>query len=117
MKLAKGRYLPVSLPRRMVGDMLYYGQQLPLITAERSMQLADGRAARAAANPRPSWLSLFIKAAATVASRRPEFRRVYVTWPWHRLFEYDESVVSITIAREWRGETGLFLARLQSPEK
>src|SRR5262249_13149180 len=40
-----------------------------------------------------------------------------VTWPWHRLFEYEENVVSITIAREWRGETALFLARIPSPEK
>jgi hypothetical protein len=117
MKLAKGCYLPLSLPRRMVSDMLFAGQQLTLIPGERTMPLAEVVAARQTAWPKPSWLSLFIKAYATVAARRPELRRVYLTWPWPRLFEYDETVVAITVEREWRGERGLFLARILSPEK
>ena len=104
MKLAKGRYLPLSLPRRMVSDMLFAGQQLTLIPGERTMQLAEVVSARQAAWPKPSWLSLFIKAYANVAARRPELRRVFLTWPWPRLFEYDETVVAISVEREWQGE-------------
>ena len=104
MKLAKGRYLPLSLPRRMVSDMLFAGQQLTLIPGERTMQLAEVVTARQAAWPKPSWLSLFIKAYANVAVRRPELRRVFLTWPWPRLFEYDETVVAISVEREWQGE-------------
>jgi hypothetical protein len=116
MKLVKGHYLPVSLPRRMVSDMLFAGQQLTLVPVERTMQLAEVVAARQTAWPKPSWLSLFIKAYANVAARRPELRRVFLTWPWPRLFEYDETAIAITVEREWQGERGLFLARIPSPE-
>lgn len=117
MKLPAGHRIPLSLPRRIVGDMLAAGRQLPLVPGERLMQLAEVVAARATAWPKPSWLALYIKAFATVAARRPELRRAYVAWPWPHLYEYDETVVSVTMEREWRGERGLFLARIASPEK
>src|ERR1700752_954243 len=104
MKSVRGRYLPLSLPRRMVSDMLLAGQQLALIPGECRMQLADVVGARAAAWPKPSWLALFIKAFAKLAASRPEFRRVYLTWPWHRLYEYAGTIFSITMEREWRGQ-------------
>src|SRR5262249_1888791 len=84
---------------------------------ERTMQLADLVAARKLATPRPSWIAMFTKALATVATRHPELRRVFVTRPWHRLYQYDQNVVSVVVERDVNGEPGLFLARIHSPEK
>lgn len=117
MKTAAGNYIPLSPQRKMIGDMLYAGSQLMLIPGERTMQLAEVVAARNGARPRPSWLALFIKAYAAVAARRPELRRVLVNYPWQRLYEYKENIVSVVMEREWQGEPGLFLARIPSPEK
>jgi hypothetical protein len=117
MKKVTGRFLPLSIPRRIIGDMLYAAQQLTLLPGEGRMHLAEVVAARAAAKPRPSWLAMFIKAFATVAARHPEYRRVFVSRPWYRLYQYDQNVVSVVVEREWQGEPALFLARLHSPEK
>lgn len=112
-----GHFLPLSIPRRMVGDILYMGRQLTLTTTQRRMRLGAVVAARAACCPRPSWCALFTRALATVVSRRPELRRVYVPYPWPRLFEHDQVTASIVVERDYRGEPALFLARLRSPEQ
>jgi hypothetical protein len=112
-----GRFLPLSLPRRMIGDTLFMGRQLTLTTIQRRMRLGEVVAARAALQPRPSWCALFTKAMANVLSRRSELRRVYVSYPWPRLFEYDHITASIVVERDYRGEPALFLARLRSPER
>lgn len=117
MKSVTGRSVSLSAPRRMIGDMLHISRQMPLIPGERTMQLAKLVEARKAATPRPSWCAMFTKAMAVVAARHPEARRVFLTRPWHRMYEYNENIVSVVVERECHGETGLFLARLHSPEK
>jgi hypothetical protein len=117
MKSVTGRSVSLSAPRRMIGDLLHVSRQIPLVAGERTMQLKDLVAARKAATPRPSWVAMFTKGLATVAARHPEIRRVFLTRPWHRLYEYNENIVSVVIERECHGEPGLFLGRIHSPEK
>ena len=118
MKKVAGRFVSLSLPRRMVCDTLYASRQVPQVMGERRMRLGPLLADRkATAAPRPSLLAMFIKAFAIVAARRPELRRVFVARPWHRLYEYDRNLVSITIERDYQGESALFLVRLESPEQ
>jgi len=117
MKSVSGRSIPLSAPRRMVSDLLHISRQIPLIPGERTMKLAKLVEARKAATPRPSWCAMFVKAMATVAAKHPETRRVFLTRPWHRMYEYNESIVSVVVERDCHGEPGLFLARLHSPEK
>ncbi len=117
MKSVSGRSIPLSAPRRMVSDLLHISRQIPLIPGERTMQLAKVVVARKAATPRPSWCAMFVKAMATVAAKHPEARRVFLTRPWHRMYEYNENIVSVVVERDCGGEPGLFLARLHSPEK
>lgn len=116
MAKINGRTIPLSIPRRMVCDTLYAGQQLALVVIERRMRLGPLVAARNAAYPKPSWCAIFTKALAAVAARRPELRRAYAAWPWPRLFEYDRNTVSVVVERDIAGEAALFLARLRSPE-
>lgn len=118
MKKVAGRFVSLSLPRRMVCDSLYASSKVPQVVGQRRMHLGPLIAERkAAAAPRPSLLAMFVKAFAIVAARRPELRRVFVARPWHRLYEYDRNLVSIAIERDYHGESALFLARLESPEQ
>jgi hypothetical protein len=117
MSSVTGHVVPLSLPRRLVDDFVHAGRQLPAVPIQRRMELGELLAARAAATPKPSWCSVFTKAFAAISARRPELRRIYLRRPWARLFQYDETLISVVVEREWRGEPGLFLACLRSPEK
>src|SRR5688500_17639092 len=55
MSKEKGRYLPVSPFRRLVADLMSFSQQVPTVTVERYMDLAELAAARQALFPRPTW--------------------------------------------------------------
>jgi hypothetical protein len=112
-----GCYVPVSLSRRIVTDILYAAGQLTHATIEKHMSLAPVVAARAAAASRPSWCAIFTKALAATFAEHPALRRAYLTRPWHRMYEYDENIAGIVIERAWRDESAIFLARVPSPEK
>jgi hypothetical protein len=112
-----GRYLPLSLPRRFIGDLLHFAKKVPTVPVERRMQLAEVVAARNAAQPRPSWCALFVKAYAFVCARRPELRRAYVTFPWPRLYEHPISVASVAIERRLGDEDAVFFTHVRGPEQ
>ncbi len=112
-----GRNLPLSLPRRTVGDLLHFAQKVPLITMQRRMHLGDLAAARAALAQRPSWVAIFLKAYATVAAATPVLRRCYVPFPWPRLYEHPVNIASIAVEREYEGEPVPFFAHVGCPER
>ncbi len=107
----------LSLPRRFVCDLLHASRHTPIVTFERRMDLAGIVAARKAVAHPPAWVLLFTKAFAAVAARRPELRRAYLPTPWPHLWEADESIASIAVEREYRGEPGVFFGFFKSPEK
>lgn len=116
MARAYGRFLPLSLPRRMMGDWLAISRSVPLAHGERRIDIGPLRAAVAAARPRPNWLPIFFKAYALVAANRPALRRLYVPRPWARLYEHPENVGSIAISRTLDGEDALFYLPIPAPE-
>jgi len=114
---AVGRYLPFSLHRRMVADMLYFGKRVPSVPVQRVMHLASLRDARAAmSSPRISWTVLFTKAFALLAQEMPVFRQLYVSFPWPRIYEHPCSSPAVSIESEYRGETVVFGFILRNPE-
>jgi hypothetical protein len=119
VKMAKvrGRFIPLSLWRRMIGDWLKVSQRIPLAHGERQIDIEPLRLAVAAARPRPNWLPIFFKAYAIVAANRPILRRLYVRRPWARLYEHPENVGSVAIARRIDGEDALFYLPIVAPEK
>jgi hypothetical protein len=117
MAKVSGSFVRLSLPRRMVGDFLSATRNVPLVTGQRTLRLAEVVAARAAARPRPSWAALLAKAVALTCAAQPELRRTFVAWPWARLFQYDTPLVSLVIEREYEGELGLFLGRLKAADR
>lgn len=117
MPKPRGRTLSLSLPRRFVCDLVHFAQQVPTVPVQRRMNLAPLVAARQAASPRPSWCTLFTKAYARVAARRAELRRMYLSFPYPRLYEHPCSVASIAFERQFAGEEGVFFAPLRSPDE
>jgi hypothetical protein len=80
------------------------------------MNLARVAAARAAANPRPSWCAVFTKAYGLVVAARPELRRDYLSFPWPHLYEHREGVSTVSVERPYGEETAVFFVPMQSPD-
>jgi hypothetical protein len=97
-----GRFVPLSLGRRLVVDLTTL--HVPSVPVQRVMDVSALVAARNAANPKPSWPSMFAKAYALVAEEDPVLRRAYIKLPSPRLFEYPTSTVSLVVEREYEGE-------------
>jgi pyruvate/2-oxoglutarate dehydrogenase complex dihydrolipoamide acyltransferase (E2) component len=112
-----GRSIRLSLPRRLVNDLIHFGHKIPTIPVQKAMNVAALDAIRRDLDPRPSWVAIFAKAFAQVSRETPEFRRAYLSFPWARLYEHDENIASIAVEREYQGENGVFFAHVHSPEK
>lgn len=112
----RGRTLPLSLPRRLVSDLVHFAQKMPTVPVQRTIQVDAIREARAAWAERPSWCALFTKAYAFAAAAFPELRRAYLPFPWARLYEHPINIASVAIERVYRGEPAVFFAHIRSPE-
>jgi hypothetical protein len=117
MTTPRGRTLALSLPRRLVGDLLHFARKVPSIPVQRRINVAALRDARARSPDCPSWCAIFLKGYSLVASRLPELRRAYLGWPWPRLYQHPANVASVAVARDYRGEPAVFFAHFQSPEQ
>jgi hypothetical protein len=109
--------IPLSVPRRMVIDLLYFARAIPTVPVQKRMALGPLMAARAACKERPRWTAMFTKGYALMAREFPEFRRAYVKLPWHHLYEYPQSNATIIVEREYRGEPGLFSISIKEPAR
>jgi hypothetical protein len=112
-----GRNLPLSLPRRFIGDLLHFAQQVPTVPVQRRMKLAPLVIARKGLRPRPSWCAVFTKAYGQVAANRPELRRAYISFPRPHLYEHPFNIASLAVERIYHGEEAVFFAHMRSPEE
>jgi hypothetical protein len=113
--LMRGRAIRLSIPRRMVIDLLYFARAVPTVPVQKHMSVGELVAARAACHDRPRWTAIFVKAFALVAEEVPELRRVYVKIPWPHLYEYPTSKASIMIERDYHGEPALCPISVKDP--
>jgi hypothetical protein len=90
---------------------------VPRVTVQRQMNLGALLEARKMQTARPSWTVLFLKGYALLAQEVPEFRRAYVKLPRPQLYEYPESVASVTHEREYQGERVVLLSPIKRPEQ
>ena len=102
--------------RKHVVELMRLSHKIPLVTAERKMNLAELIGARAAASSRPHWSVILCKAFALVAARRPELRRAYMSYPWPHLYENPSSIASIIVERDVDGEEVPMQFRLRNLE-
>ncbi len=114
-----GRRLALSPARRLIADLTTFAMRTPLCTVERTIRLSALAEARQEAQGHPEqltpgWCSLFTKAYAGVAARRPELRRAYIPWPWPHLYEHPINVASVAIERRIGTENGVLFAHLRA---
>jgi hypothetical protein len=112
-----GHSVPLSVPRHLMADFVYFSQKMPLVGLTRRMNLGEVAVARKAVEPAPNWVLLFAKAFAIVATRKPELRRAFMSFLWTRLFESTESVASIAIQRDYQGEPMILFAVILAPDQ
>jgi hypothetical protein len=111
-----GRWISLSLPRRIVADMCHFSLGVPRGVIKKTINIGPAARARARAPGRIAWPVLFLKAYALVAKDMPELRRSYVKLPLPHLHENGASVASLVIERDHDGEAALLLARIKQPE-
>lgn len=117
MALPPGRWIPLSLPRRFISDLVYFSKLAPLTTMQRTMQLSALVDGRQLARPRPGWCALFTKAYSLVAAQRSPLRRAYIPWPWPHLYEHPISIASVAVERRYGEEEAVFFAHLRNPHE
>lgn len=115
MTRERGRTVALSPARRVICDLLDAGVGLPLVPFEKTINLADVAEARLDAQPRPSWCSIFTKAYATVVAARPALRRVFLTFPWQRMYESQQTTADVAVQARLHGEDVLVFVTMRAP--
>lgn len=100
----------------MIADLMYFGVRVPIVSVERVMDLGEVIAARNACPSRPPWAAILAKAYALTAREIPDLRRVFLTLPWSRIYEYPDSVAAITLTRMVNGEPAVFARLIRAPD-
>jgi hypothetical protein len=108
--------LALSIPRKVVCDLIHFAHRIPTVPVQQVMDVSRLVAIRERLPVRVGWCALFTKAFALVARKMPELRRAYVEYPVARLYQHPNSVASVAIERDFRGEPGVFFAYVPSPE-
>ena len=116
MSKRQGKTIPITPFRNIVIDLMHFSAQVPVVTLERTMNLAPLIAARSRCSPRPMWTSMFVKAFSIVAAREPVLRRSYMAFPWARFYEHPANIANINISRTVDGEPVVVQAMVRSPE-
>ena len=107
----------MSLPRRFISDLVYFGKLAPLTTIQRTMQLSAVVEARLQVQPRPGWCALLTKAYSFVAAQRSPLRQAYMPWPWPHIYEHPLSVASVAVERQYGEEDAVFFMHLRNPHE
>ena len=106
-----GRTWALPRSRRLVNDLLAYWRHVPAVSHYRRLHIPTLAATRSAAMRRISWPVLFMKAHALVAAETPELRRLYLGWPYPRLYEHPTSACRMTVSREIAGDNAVLMSR------
>ena len=116
-QLPPGRSLPLSHGRRFVADVAHFSRGVPFIAVERRIHIPEVATARRAADPRPGWLPVFLKAFGLAAQQVPDLRRSWLSFPRQRLYEHPVTTAAVTVVREWAGEPTVFILLVRRPEE
>ena len=113
----RGTVRKISIPRRLVADLMHASVRVPFVSLTRSFNLRPLLEARAQAAQPPGWAAIFVKAFALVAREQPVLRTLYVKWPRPGLYELPRSVAMVAIARTEDGEECVMPQRITGPDE
>ena len=100
----RGTVRKISMPRRLVADLMHASIRVPFVSLARPLNIRSLLEARAQAAQPPGWAAIFVKAFSLVAKDEPVLRTLYATWPWPSFYELPRSVAMIAIARVEDGQ-------------
>jgi hypothetical protein len=100
----RGTVRKISIPRRLVVDLMRASIRVPFVSLQRSFNVRQLTEARTLAAQPPGWAAIFVKAFCLVAKDQPVLRTLYVKWPWPHLYELPRSVGMVAIARVEDGQ-------------
>jgi hypothetical protein len=113
----RGTFRKVSLPRRLIVDLMHASMRVPFVSLRRSLTIRALAEARLTAAERPGWAAIFAKAFSLVARDEPVLRTLYVDWPWSYFYELPRSVGMIAIARNENGEDCVLPQKVSAPDE
>lgn len=111
-----GKTIPLSLPRRLICDLLHFAHQIPTVPVQRHMNLRRLCEARNMARPRIGWCALFLKGFGRMAAEIPQFRQAYMSFPYTRLYEHPCSIASVAFERYYQNEPAVLFGHFRGPE-
>jgi hypothetical protein len=111
----RGTVRKVSIPRRLVADLMHASIRVPFVSLARSLNIRTLIEARAQIARPPGWAAIFVKAFALVAKGEPSLRTLFVKWPYARFYELPRSVAMVTIARVEDGQDCVLLQKVTAP--
>ena len=113
----RGRFVPLSLPRRWIGDIMHFAKRVPVVAGERTLRIRPLLDARRSTPFAPGWYATIVKGFAMVSARIPELRQAYLPFPYPHLYEHPFSVATAIIDRTWDDEHATFLCPMKHPER
>lgn len=111
-----GRTFRLTSARALVLDVAHIAKKVPAFPVERWFDMEAVAQARAKAQPRISWVTLFIKAYGLASRQLPQLRTHYLKFPIPHFYQADGSVISVSINRFHEGHDRLFWGRFYQPE-
>ena len=112
----RGRFRKISLPRRLIIDLMHASTGVPFVSLSRQLQIHPLLEARRGAVDPAGWAAIFVKAFALVAKDEPILRTLYAKWPWPTFYELPKSVALVAIARVADGEDGVLPQCVPAPD-
>jgi hypothetical protein len=112
-----GRSFPITPGRRLVRGLMEIGMTVPTIIIEREMRLGAIVEIRRRLSSAPSWIAIFSRAFALAGRVHPELRRAYIRWPIARIYEHPETIASVMLEKEFRGEFVVVNGLLRNPDR
>lgn len=112
-----GKIQRIGASRSIVLDVIHCASKVPSFPVERRFYLEEIARLRDQAQPRISWSALFTRAYGLASREHPVLRQMYVSWPWARIYQSPECVISIAVNRVLPTGERLFFGRLRDPDR
>src|SRR3954453_5049772 len=100
----RGKIQKVSLPRRLVIDLMRASMHVPFVSLARPLSVRPLVEARNSQASAPGWAAIFTKSFSIVAASEPVLRRLYLRWPYPHFYQLPRSVGMVAIARNEFGD-------------
>ncbi len=113
----RGTARTISLPRRLITDLMYASIGVPFVSLQRTLDIRELTEARALAAHPPGWAAIFVKAFCLVAKEQPVLRTLYAKWPWPHFYELPRSIAMVAIARVENGEDCVLPQRVTAADE